>query len=315
MGEPLYSIIFKGQIQPGKSPDTVKENLSRYYKVTIEKAQSLFTGKTFVVKKGVTLDQAQALMLQFEQMGALCSLVKVEQPPMSFPIPDVQPQPQIKTQPQSSQLIPSSPVTSLPLTNIENKTEPPKIEIIPPTETQSKSQSSQPSLKKEEIPQLSDAVMYRVVFNGELAHGTTIADVKLYLLKNSQNPSRLIDQLLTGIPITLVESVDFVTAAQKYKDLLAVGAICRIDPIEYHIPRLNIPQAAPAPVKEDNNTVRCPRCSSNSVRKDERGFNWVAGSIVTVFTTPIGGYIAGKMSEGKKIYVCDNCGKKWDRQS
>ncbi len=313
MGETLYTIIFKGEIQPGIPLDTVKENLSRYYKVTIEKAQSLFTGKTFVVKKGVTLDQAQALMLQFEQMGAICSLLKVEQPPMSFPTPDLSPQSQVKTQPQTSPVITTPPVTSLPLTKIENKTETPKMEIIPPIESQSNLQSSQPSMKKEEMPQLNDAVMYRVVFNGELAHGTTIADVKLYLLKNSQNPTRLIDQLLTGIPITLIESVDFVTAAQKFKDLLAVGAICRIDPIEYHIPRLNMPQAATAPVKEDNNSVRCPVCTSTLVRKDEKGFNWVTAGIATMFTTPLGGYIVGKMSEGKKIYVCDNCGKKWDR--
>ncbi len=123
MGENLYTIVFNGEIIPGKSPETVKQNLSAFYKVDLNKIESLFSGKTFVLKKSVTLDFAQSYMLKFEEMGAICSLIKSQSesevtppsPPIPSSVPPIVPPAHIEIQNQTSTLAqpPSSPHPSI----------------------------------------------------------------------------------------------------------------------------------------------------------------------------------------------------------
>lgn len=158
MGENLYTIVFKGEIIPGKSLEAVKQNLSAFYNVDLNKIESLFSGKTFVLKKSVTLDFAQSYMLKFEDMGAICSLIKSQSeqdiippsppsqppvPPINSPSPtEIEDKASILTPPPSSQppvlTINSSSPTEIQekvsiLTPPPSSPQPPILSINPPS--------------------------------------------------------------------------------------------------------------------------------------------------------------------------------------
>jgi hypothetical protein len=101
MDEQKYKIVFKGETVPGSDPDTVKRSLAKFYKVDIQKAGALFSGKAFILKEGVDLDSAQKYMLQFEQMGAICIVEKLMiEEKKSAPPPPAEPPEEIDIKPE-----------------------------------------------------------------------------------------------------------------------------------------------------------------------------------------------------------------------
>ncbi|NIM16766.1 MAG: hypothetical protein GTO45_32655 [Candidatus Aminicenantes bacterium] len=79
MEEKKYKIIFKGDVVPGRDLETAKQNLAKLYHVDVNKVESLFSGKLFVLKEDVSLDEAQKHMFHLEEAGVVC---EIEEMPM-----------------------------------------------------------------------------------------------------------------------------------------------------------------------------------------------------------------------------------------
>ncbi|MGE0080180.1 MAG: hypothetical protein AB7U81_02665 [Thiohalomonadaceae bacterium] len=77
MTQHSFEIVFNGVIVPGSDPAQVKRNLAAMFKTEVAKVEPLFSGRRFVIKKG--LDQATALKYQkaLREAGAI---VQVENP-------------------------------------------------------------------------------------------------------------------------------------------------------------------------------------------------------------------------------------------
>ena len=77
MSDTSYRIIFQG-IADGFNVEGVKERLANLFKVTPEKIDLLFTGKSVVLKSG--LDKASALRFKsiLEKVGAVCRIEALE---------------------------------------------------------------------------------------------------------------------------------------------------------------------------------------------------------------------------------------------
>ncbi len=74
MSEPLYRLVFQGELRPGQDKETVKANLRPLLKINERQAEKLLSGKRFVVKKKadcVTADKAKAA---FYGAGAILRL-------------------------------------------------------------------------------------------------------------------------------------------------------------------------------------------------------------------------------------------------
>jgi hypothetical protein len=74
MEEKKFKIIFKGEIVPNTDREKAKQNLASIYRVDVKQVESLFSGKTFVLKENIDLDAAQKFMFQFEEAGIVCEI-------------------------------------------------------------------------------------------------------------------------------------------------------------------------------------------------------------------------------------------------
>ena len=73
--------------------------------------------------------------------------------------------------------------------------------------------------------------LYRVVFNGEINRGNTIAQVKRDLAALFQADAEIIEQLFTGRPIVLKQGLDAETAIQYVSAISRAGAVSRMEPM------------------------------------------------------------------------------------
>jgi len=71
--------------------------------------------------------------------------------------------------------------------------------------------------------------LYRVVFNGEINRGNTLAHVKRDLAALFQADAEIIEQLFTGRPIVLKQGLDAETAIQYVSAMSRVGAVGRME--------------------------------------------------------------------------------------
>jgi len=92
MGVEKYKAVFVGELSPGTDPVTAKQNLARLFNTDLAKVERLFTGKPFVLKQGMTLEEAQRYRLGFERTGTRCNIVKMA-PPKPKPSPRPAPPP------------------------------------------------------------------------------------------------------------------------------------------------------------------------------------------------------------------------------
>jgi hypothetical protein len=66
-------------------------------------------------------------------------------------------------------------------------------------------------------------------------------------------------------------------------------------------------------IKKEPQKVFCPRCGSDFITEDIRGFSWKKGIAYSMFFGPLAGAVMGSSKEGEAIYVCGKCNKKWKR--
>ena len=93
MPEATYSVIFRGDLQPGYTVADVKANFARLFKAGPDTVEKLFSGRPLALKKGLSEAQAGQLQATLSKLGAQ-STVRVEggeQPaaPPSAPSPQV----------------------------------------------------------------------------------------------------------------------------------------------------------------------------------------------------------------------------------
>ncbi|WP_299595656.1 hypothetical protein [uncultured Microbulbifer sp.] len=74
MSELSYSVIFRGDLQPGYTVADVKANFARLFKTGPETVEKLFSGRPLAIKKGLGKAQAEQLQATLVKLGAQSSL-------------------------------------------------------------------------------------------------------------------------------------------------------------------------------------------------------------------------------------------------
>ena len=80
MNDEKYDLVFKGQLVKGIDSDNAKRNLAALFKIGIDKAEALFTGKPVILKRNLDADSANKYRVAIKKAGALIDLVRVELP-------------------------------------------------------------------------------------------------------------------------------------------------------------------------------------------------------------------------------------------
>ncbi len=75
MPNPKYDIVFEGRYVEGADPVRVRALISEIFKVGREESRRLFSGRSFVIKKGVDLPEAHRFKNLMRKAGAACRLV------------------------------------------------------------------------------------------------------------------------------------------------------------------------------------------------------------------------------------------------
>ena len=83
MADPTYQVVFRGEIAPDTSAETVKANLAKLFKTNESKIARLFEGREVVLKKGLGQEEGHRYRALLAKAGALCDLVPApaETPP------------------------------------------------------------------------------------------------------------------------------------------------------------------------------------------------------------------------------------------
>lgn len=84
--EPLYDVIFRGDIAQGESLAAVRQRLGGLFRLNEEQLVQLFSGRPAVLKRGLDQVAATRFRLRLEESGALVQLrpaVGAEQPVMA----------------------------------------------------------------------------------------------------------------------------------------------------------------------------------------------------------------------------------------
>lgn len=95
MEQPLFDIIFHGQLVAGSDVNAVKNNLMQLFKIDEARATSMLSGKPVTLKRNA--DQATTMRFRaaLKQAGALCEVVPlaVDEPEQIIAMPAVEPTP------------------------------------------------------------------------------------------------------------------------------------------------------------------------------------------------------------------------------
>jgi hypothetical protein len=135
MEEKTYRIIFRGNVVPGRDLETAKQNLAHLYHVDVKQVESLFSGKMFVLKENISLDEAQKHMFHFEEAGVVC---EIEEMPMVLENQVVEPTGPFAYKPEPEQPEPTPPQERLEQVEQPEPPEPlrppERLEQVEPTE-------------------------------------------------------------------------------------------------------------------------------------------------------------------------------------
>lgn len=87
MSDIRYSVIFRGDLQPGFTVADVKANFGRLFKAGPEAIEKLFSGRPLAIKKNLNRDQAEQLKAKLAQVGALSTVKAEGEPAVPKPAP------------------------------------------------------------------------------------------------------------------------------------------------------------------------------------------------------------------------------------
>ncbi|WP_051327111.1 hypothetical protein [Desulfatibacillum aliphaticivorans] len=192
MEQDRFTLLFSGQVAAGRAPQEVKDNLAKMFRMTPDRANKLFSGKTVVIKRGLTAEEAMKYQLAFEKAGAICRLAAEagQAPKQQAPV-NAAPEP-IKPAPR-----PSAP----PVTNAEDVEE-------------SEDGEEDSSLEKEEI--LAKAKKLYILFDEAYDRA---------LKKDNAERSANINVGIGIVFLALVVAVWYFTSLKWYWALLMIVVI------------------------------------------------------------------------------------------
>ena len=76
----LYDVVFEGKILPGKNFNTVKAEFAKLFKIlSQQRVNKFFTGHPVVLKKSLTLEQAETYERALLKIGAYCQHKRVQE--------------------------------------------------------------------------------------------------------------------------------------------------------------------------------------------------------------------------------------------
>ncbi|WP_444943587.1 hypothetical protein ACJJIK_19165 [Microbulbifer sp. ZKSA006] len=74
MSQSTYSLVFRGDLVAGFTAADVKASMARLFKSNPQAIEKLFSGRPLVLKKGVSLPQAQQFRASLAKIGAQVSI-------------------------------------------------------------------------------------------------------------------------------------------------------------------------------------------------------------------------------------------------
>ncbi|GGK00888.1 YjgN family protein [Pseudomonas matsuisoli] len=74
MSDPTYSLVFSGEIADGFDRDQVKQDFARLFKLGAERLEQLFNAPRTVIKRGLTLEDAERYLDKLNVLGARVQL-------------------------------------------------------------------------------------------------------------------------------------------------------------------------------------------------------------------------------------------------
>ncbi|TLM76714.1 hypothetical protein ACONUD_10285 [Microbulbifer harenosus] len=80
MSDSTYSVIFRGDLQPGYTVADVKANFARLFRLGPAAVDKLFSGRPLAIKKGLRQAQAEQLVATLAKLGAQSSLKAEAEP-------------------------------------------------------------------------------------------------------------------------------------------------------------------------------------------------------------------------------------------
>jgi hypothetical protein len=347
-----YRVMFKGNIHPGKDLNEVKTNLCMFYKVKPDRLAGLFSGKPVVIKETTDFWTAAAYLNQFKEFGAACYLDTVDPPAYQKvgtkeQVKPVQPQsPQPDPQESEEQRIKSQADALAQLLNTTYSQVQQEYKIEQKEKAFQKSETTMGCLALTVII----AALVLIIFSPlawywGLLWGITALGILVSLEKKWDN--RYADAFLWRVEKENQQDFPLFTAVLKKwinelsaKDRAKIYLQTKIDEIIAKNPgqketyekfsrtigvaETPTPQQtgktepgeepAASAEKPQKEIVTCPRCGSNWVSTGIKKFSWGKGFAVSLFLGPLAGAVAGSTGEGKPIYICEKCGKKWDRR-
>ena len=87
MQDPLYKVVFSGEITGEFDPDTSRKQFAKLFRLSRAKANALFSGKEFVIKNNVSEEMAMRFAVAVAEAGCESTVEPVSDgyEPLGFP--------------------------------------------------------------------------------------------------------------------------------------------------------------------------------------------------------------------------------------
>jgi hypothetical protein len=87
MPEDRYSIVYRGEVLPGRAPEAVKTAFAQKFRINGGALEALFSGKPVVLKKDLDREAAEKYFRALSSIGAKCSVRRAALPADGMPNP------------------------------------------------------------------------------------------------------------------------------------------------------------------------------------------------------------------------------------
>ena len=77
MDQTKYKITFAGEVVPGQNIEQVRQKIAALFKISLAKCGQMFDGRSRTIKSGLDQQAAGKYKKAFEQAGAICHIVPI----------------------------------------------------------------------------------------------------------------------------------------------------------------------------------------------------------------------------------------------
>ncbi len=343
--EVRYQVIFKGEMLLGKEKPDVIANLSRFYKKSIPTISQLFTGDPVTIKGPTDFWSAAEHVRQFKECGAICHIQLVEPTAQTVAPPVPEPTPIVEKESQSTEAPEIEEIKTKSNSIYETLAKAYRY-ILADYKIEQK-------LKSFTNNETTMGCFYLLIIGGIIAlliwspmrwyiglimgiglvafgslfhkewdlkyvdvflsrmESLKKEDPALFLVTLNRWINDLPDNdrakihLINLIGTTIQENTTLKPELDRYAEIFKPVTVSETNDLK------NLEKEE----RQEKVAARtfCPRCGSNLVNEDTRGFSWTKGIIASSLLGPLGGAIIGGSKAGELIYVCLNCNNKWKK--